>query len=329
LEQQEHKIPRLRYLSSKDISTLDLSVGDFVDLAEIALREHAAGQTLMPPKLELNLSSAFLHAMPAVVSNLGAGIKWVSYSPTNRTRGLPNSSALLVLNDVESGLPYCVLDALSATYARTAACALVAMGHLSRQPVRIISLVGAGQMAQTLVPFFDEALPELEEFRVLTRGAESARRFRDAMQARLRSPIRVVGGVDEAATGTDVIVSAIGATERPPLGAHHLEPGALALPLDAEIAWETAAFNQADKRYADDAAVFEAGFRLRRPNETLKPLTGELAEVVGGLCPGRERDDERIFCSNNGIAILDVVLGAEIYRRALAQDVGVELHLDD
>jgi ornithine cyclodeaminase/alanine dehydrogenase-like protein (mu-crystallin family) len=299
------------------------------DLAEVALREHAAGQTVMPPKSELGLSSAFLHAMPAVVTNVGAGIKWVSYSSVNRARGLPNSSALLVLNDLDSGLPYSVIDALSATYARTAACALVAMRRLARQPVRVISLVGAGQMAHTLVPFFDEALPKLEEFRVLTRSAESAEGFCDAVRARLRASIRVVSGVDEAATDADVIVSAIGATERPPLGVRHLEPGVLALPLDGETAWETAALNRADKRYADDAAVFEAGFRRRRPGDTLKPLTGELAAVVGGLLPGRECENERIFCSNNGIAILDVVLGVEIYRRALAQGIGVELVLDD
>jgi ornithine cyclodeaminase/alanine dehydrogenase-like protein (mu-crystallin family) len=300
-----------------------------VSLAEIALREHAAARTAMPPKAELSSSNGFLHAMPAVVSDIAAGIKWVSYSPTNRTRGLPNSSALLVLNDMESGLPYCVLDALWATYARTAACAIIAMRHLARQQVRVVSLVGAGQMAHTLVPFFDDALTELEEFRVLTRSAGSAARFRDAMQSRVRTPIRVVGEVDEAATGADVIVSAIGAAERPSLGAHHLEPGMLALPLDAEIAWETAAFNLADQRYADDAVAFEEGFRLRRPDDSPKQLTGELAEVVAGLRPGRESEDERIFCSNNGIAILDVVLGAEIYRRALARGVGVDLLLED
>jgi ornithine cyclodeaminase/alanine dehydrogenase-like protein (mu-crystallin family) len=284
----------------------------------------------MPTKTEVSVSAPwFLHAMPAVVSTMGAGVKWVSYNPTNRTRGLPNSSAVLILNDLESGLPYCIVDALWATYARTAACAIVAIRHLAVAEVRTVALVGAGQMADIIVPFFDQAFPTLETFVVATRSPASASDFCERMTPRLNANLRPAVNLDDAASGADVVISAIGETASPPLGEQHFRPGLLALPLDAENAWSTAALHLADKAFTDDAGAFINGFRSRRPDEEPPALTAELADVVAGLVPGRERADERILCSNNGVAILDVVLGAEIHRRAVAAGVGTDLPLTD
>jgi ornithine cyclodeaminase/alanine dehydrogenase-like protein (mu-crystallin family) len=276
----------------------------------------------MPAKVELSASSPwFLHAMPAIVPRMGAGVKWVSYNPTNRSQGRPNSSALLILNDMESGLPYCVLDALWATYARTAACAIVAIRRLAAK-LGTVALVGGGQMATTILPYIDESFPELERFEVVTRSEESARAFCDALAPRLHATVRPARDVTQATAAADVVISAIGDSAEPPLEEHHFRRGMLALPLDAETAWTTAALHLADKSFADDPEVFANGFRRRRPHDVPPAMTGGLADVVAGNIAGREREDERILCSNNGIAILDVVLGAEIYRRAVAQGLG-------
>jgi ornithine cyclodeaminase/alanine dehydrogenase-like protein (mu-crystallin family) len=320
--------PSIRFLSAQDVDSLGLTITDVASLVETTLIEHGNGRTVMPPKIEVSMSASWLlHAMPAVVSSMGAGVKWVSYNPRNRERQLPNSSAVLILNDLDSGLPYCIIDALSATYARTAACAIVAMRHLAVRDVRTVALVGAGQMAGVTVPCIGEAFPSLERFVVATRSHATAAAFCDRMSPRVRATIRVAHDIDDATSSADVVISAIGETESPPLEERHFRPGMLALPLDAENAWTTAALKLADKAFADDAAAFENGFRRRRPDEEPPVLTGELADVVAGKTAGRVGDNERIFCSNNGVAILDVALGAEIYRRAVALGVGSELSL--
>jgi ornithine cyclodeaminase/alanine dehydrogenase-like protein (mu-crystallin family) len=52
-------------------------------------------------------------------------------------------------------------------------------------------------------------------------------------------------------------------------------------------------------------------------------LRGSLGEVIAGLKPGRERDDEITLFKSVGLAIQDVAAASFVYRRALAARVGV------
>ena len=64
------------------------------------------------------------------------GMKWVSYSPGNLARGVPDASAIIILNDPDTGLPAAILAGMGITLARTAAGAAVAARHLARQQER-------------------------------------------------------------------------------------------------------------------------------------------------------------------------------------------------
>ena len=81
-----------------------------------------------------------------------------------------------------------------------------------------------------------------------------------------------------------------------------------------------------DKVYVDDWGQCQAGHvrraagarrpRARRREET---IAGELADVVAGTRPGRERDDERILFWHRGLATTDIALGQAILDRAVEQ----------
>ena len=58
---------------------------------------------------------------------------------------------------------------------------------------------------------------------------------------------------------------------------------------------------------------------------TEETIAGELADVVAGTRPGRERDDERILFWHRGLATTDVALGQSMLERAEALDVGTLL----
>ena len=53
----------------------------------------------------------------------------------------------------------------------------------------------------------------------------------------------------------------------------------------------------------------------------------DLGELTTGEKPGRESDQERIICSNLGLAIEDMAVGLRIYERAVKQGVGKRLPL--
>ena len=71
---------------------------------EMLARKHVE----MPPKPGIHPGGgdSFIHAMPAYIPALkSAGLKWVSGFPDNYKRGLPYITGLVILNDVETGLP--------------------------------------------------------------------------------------------------------------------------------------------------------------------------------------------------------------------------------
>ena len=49
--------------------------------------------------------------------------------------------------------------------------------------------------------------------------------------------------------------------------------------------------------------------------------------MVGGQAAGRQSDDEIIMLSIGGMAVEDVAWGTKIYRRAVAEGIGVPLNL--
>jgi ornithine cyclodeaminase/alanine dehydrogenase-like protein (mu-crystallin family) len=130
--------------------------------------------------------------------------------------------------------------------------------------------------------------------------------------------------------GAGVVVSAItmSAETAPPLAAGLLEPGALAVALDYDAAWSSAAMAECDRFVVDDTAQALAtkavGVRLAGiPGR----IHADLGELAAGVKVGRERPDERIFCMNLGVAIEDVAVGGLAYRRAVEEGKGRHLPL--
>ena len=55
----------------------------------------------------------------------------------------------------------------------------------------------------------------------------------------------------------------------------------------------------------------------------------DLGAIVAGEAPGRVSDDEIILLSVGGMPVEDVAWGTVIYRKALAEGIGVTLNLWD
>src|SRR5512136_1620139 len=134
------------YLSQADVTRVNLDMATVISLLETAFREKGAGKVEMPPKPGVHtMPDAFIHAMPAYIPSLrSAGLKWVSGYPANKERGLPYISGLLILNDVETGLPYAVMDCTWITAVRTGAATALAARYLARPESRIAGILACG-----------------------------------------------------------------------------------------------------------------------------------------------------------------------------------------
>ena len=96
------------------------------------------------------MPDAFIHAMPAYIPSMkSAGIKWVSGYPENFRRGLPYITGLLVLNDVETGMPYAVMDCTWITAYRTGAASALSAKYLANPGSEVVGILACGVQGRT------------------------------------------------------------------------------------------------------------------------------------------------------------------------------------
>ena len=144
--------PQLLYLSHASILEVGLSLADVEAAVESAFRAKAAGEATLPSKAGFRAtegSAFFLPMAAALHAPPLAGIKWVTVGHDNLSLGLPSVTALVVLNDFETGLPTAVLEGSWITATRTAAATAVAARRLARADARRIGLIACGVQARS------------------------------------------------------------------------------------------------------------------------------------------------------------------------------------
>lgn len=323
----------LVYLSQADVRGLDMSMREVLDALDLGFAAKGRGKTEMPPKPGIHTRpDCFIHAMPAYVQELEvAGLKWVSGYPPNTAKGLPYITGLLVLNDCESGVPLAVMDCAWITAMRTGASAGISARYLARGGSATVAIVGCGVQARTSLMALVEELPALTEVRCYDLLPAATRRF-IAEMALLFPALRFVtcASAPDAVRPADVVVTAIPIVvdPKPDLDAGMLKEGGLAVSLDYDSAWTSAAMRECDKFCSDDiaqlAATKEHGVYF---GGIPAAVSADLGELAAGLKPGRESESERIFSMNMGIAVDDMVTARVLYARALERGAGVRLPL--
>ena len=137
------------------------------------------------------------------------------------------------------------------------------------------------------------------------------------------SPVQMMEDVDVVVTAIPIV-----AKPEPPLDAGMLKPGGLAVSLDYDAAWTSAAMRECAKFCSDDLGqllstkahgVYFGGI----PDA----IHADLGELAAGLKTGRQNDTEKIFSMNMGIAVDDMVTAKVVYERAVKLGIGVRLPL--
>ncbi|MGY0056165.1 2,3-diaminopropionate biosynthesis protein SbnB [Streptomyces sp. LZ34] len=156
-----------------------------VELVEATYRLHGAGDSVNPPSYFLRFPdrpTARIIALPASVGGPVHvdGMKWISSFPANVAAGLPRASAVLILNDPDTGYPFACLESSIISAGRTAASAALAADWLSRarlRPTRI-GFFGTGLIARYIHTFLAGTGWTFDAIGVHDVSAESAAGFR-------------------------------------------------------------------------------------------------------------------------------------------------------
>jgi len=250
--------------------------------------------------------------MPAYLADRDvAALKWVAGYPSNKERGLPYISGLIVVNDAETGLPLAVMDGAEITAARTAAASGVCLRRFAPEGWSRVGVLGAGEQAR----FHLRVIEHL--------GSEPRVHVYDPHPERVAALGRVTPAADEAdaVREADVVVTAgpIVAGPEPMLGPEHLGPRWLALPIDFDFALRPETVAAADLVLADDVAQFQHYRGLGHFQGWPEPH-GSVGERLGdGVRP------KRVVCVNLGIGALDAAFAARVLAAARERGAGTGL----
>jgi ornithine cyclodeaminase/alanine dehydrogenase len=322
-------VHKILYLSQTEVAHVDLEMGTIIKQLEAAFADKGKGKVEMPPKPGIHtMPDAFIHAMPAYIPGLrSAGIKWVSGYPENFKRGLPYITGLLVLNDVETGLPYAIMDCAWITAYRTGAATALAARYLARPESKTAGILACGVQGRTNLLALNELFP-LEKVYAYDILPEVQARYVKEMSVQLGIEVVGVQHPRQAVEPCDLVVTSgpILKHPAPAIEKDWLQPGAFGSAVDFDSYWSGAAMAQMERISTDDHAQFQYYHSVGYFQNTPTPYA-DLGEIVAGLKPGRQSPSERTLAINLGLALDDMAVAPEIYRRAKSLGLGTWLDL--
>lgn len=314
-------------------------VAERLALAEQTMTALVADADL-PPKIGVHPRSegSFAHAMPAFLRGSAGdgtgdrlGIKWVTGSPDNRSRGLPAIHAVVILSDAATGEPTAILDGGPITAQRTAAVSGVAIARfgptaamLGGRPPRA-AIIGAGVQGHShlevlgyLVPGVDLAIYDSDPARAQALADAAA-----GTTGIARATAAETGR--DATSDADIVITAASFTtpeRRQVMTRDWLAASALVVPIDY------ATMCSAD--VARDAALFlvdERGqFIANREAGQFDGYPDPVATLGEAILAGTPRPPAgRVVVTHLGVGLADVLFADAIVRRAEAAGLGTLL----
>ncbi|MET7307767.1 MULTISPECIES: 2,3-diaminopropionate biosynthesis protein SbnB [unclassified Streptomyces] len=187
-----------------------------VELVEATYRVHGAGDSVNPPSYFLRFPDRPSSRIIALPASIGGevrvdGLKWISSFPENVRAGIPRASAVLILNDPDTGYPFACLESSIISATRTAASAASAADWLSRdrpRPTRV-GFFGVGLIARYIHTFLVGTGWSFDEIGVHDLSADSAAGFRCYLeQSGTTGRITVHDSAEQLIRHSDLVVFA-------------------------------------------------------------------------------------------------------------------------
>lgn len=292
-------------------------------MVRLAYELHGRGATINPDSYFLRFPdrpSSRIIALPASVKGDVDvhGIKWISSFPENVAAGIPRASAVLILNDTETGYPFACLESSVISAARTAASAALAAAELSdlrgARPTRV-GFVGTGLIARYIHTYLAGNGFTFQELGIHDLAAEHAEGFKHYLERSEPGRITIHDTADDLIRSYDLIVFATVAGEP-----HVTDPRCLAhnpLVLHVSLRDLSPEIILSSYNVLDDVEhCMKAGTSPHRAEQHVGHrdfVAGTLYDVLAGEL--RPPAGQPVIFSPFGLGVLDLAVAKYVYDR--------------
>ena len=322
----------LLYLSQENLKQCAMSMKTCIDVMEELHRKKGRGETFQPPKQIIRpYPDMFLQAMAAQIDPDGpVGAKWLSCCAGNPEKGLPRFTGFVILNDRETGAPYCVMDATWVTAMRTGAMSGLALRYLASPESSVLGVLGCGLEGRTNL---EAALCECPGIRLVKawgpRRATVEKYVEECLEKYPGIAFEISDTAEDAVRGSDVLLASSPMAKKDEF--RIIEPdwcqdGLTAVPVNRDMHFKHETLKAFDHIYTDDLPSYQHRRTLGDFRDA-PVIDGELSALLNGELGGRKSPSEKILFIADGLGINDLACGEWYYQKALRDGIGTMLEL--
>jgi ornithine cyclodeaminase/alanine dehydrogenase-like protein (mu-crystallin family) len=267
-------------------------------------------------------SLTFAHT-GAITGLTGVTCKFGQQVTTNPARGLPSVHAVVTVLRPGTGEPLAILNGAAVTALRTAAGIGAAADALARPDATRLGLIGAGVQAREAARMIS-AIRNLSAIEIYDIAAQRRDLLAADLERELPVPVKAVESAEQAASGSDILVTAT--TSREPVvrgawlrsGATMLtvgsyEPDRRELDLDAVLRTDVIATDDPVKAEAYCGILIEARAR------GVQAGVASIGEIIAGRRHGRRDAGEIAMFLCTGLGVQDAALAWAVVELAAAE----------
>ncbi len=315
------------YLNNKDIEEIVEKI-DLIEILEKGFKMYREKSYQMPDRMHLNRDDDTILYMPCITQDI-IGTKIISLFPQNKDKNIPVINGIMLLNDIDTGLPKGILDGSSITAFRTGALGATGIKYTSGRKCQNLGLIGPGVQGfhQLLLA---SKVRDIKNIYIYGRNKKNLKDFINRLEKKLQNiNIMAADNVEELVKNSEIIITAT-PSETPVMpndkellkGKHIIAIGSYKYKM-REI--PDALYELLDEVYIDTELAIEESGDIIQPLE--KGLINEkqiktLSEIIS-----KEIDMSGMTTLFKcvGMALLDVVVAEAIYKKALELNIGTNI----
>ncbi len=284
---------------------------------------HEEGITNNPDSYFLRFDDkpeARIIALPAAIKGIGAvaGIKWIASYPKNLEKNIQRASAVITLNDYETGYPFALLEASQISACRTAASAVLAANMLTndRKIAKKIAFIGTGVIARKIADFFRAENWDIDRVVAYDITSKDAEKFSQYVNSTHGYQSTVAENLTAAMDAANIIVFATNAGTPYITAPDAIKNNQLVLNISLRdigpdiILRSVNIFDDVEHCMKANTSPHLA----EQVSGGRNFVDGSLAELINGKIQLRKNCP--IIFSPFGLGVLDLAVGAYLYQRA-------------
>jgi len=296
-----------------------------IELVRSAYMHYSEGRAICPNSVFLRFpwgGKDRVIGLPAYIPEPErAGFKWIASFPENRTRNMERASAVIILNDTETGMPLACLEGALISAYRTAAFAALAAHTLSNSAVKSVGICGTSFIAANTMQHLVGSGFNFDSVHLYDTNPAQVEKFAQAMSEYSQAKAIAHDSADAALRESELFIFATDAIEPHLTDVETLAHKPLVLHIslrDLGNDLVTAAQNVSDSTehaLKEGTSMGNAYTALGADQVEIHSLY-EFLTIPAQASPAT---DKPIIFAPFGLGILDIALAEHVYQQALKQ----------